>query len=212
MRFLILCALLLSSCGSTYYQDEQKQRDYAFREMRTEIGDIKHALQSCRAELQILNDRISDQENLTKSAMRNKSSSEYQGQIAAVERKMQMLEKTLDKLSSDLRGLNKHAEQTNVSLASFKDKMLDCQRELALHKQKLDGVSQLKTTLGQISQAITERPAYKARSSSYKVKSCDTLEKIAKSQGVSLTTIKRLNNLAHDKIIVGQELKLSEDE
>lgn len=210
--YLCLCGLFLSSCAGTHFQDEQRQRDYAFREMRTEIGDLKHAMQTCRAEMQILQDRLSDQENIAKTSVRNKPNTEHLSQIAACERKLQVLEKTLDKLAAEMRGLNKHAEQTNVSLISFKEKMLDCQKELALHKQKLDGVSQLKTTLGQISQAISERPAAKTRSASYKVKPGDTLEKIAKNQGLPLPTLKRLNNLTQDRIIVGQELKLSDDE
>jgi LysM repeat protein len=206
-----ICAVLLSGCWQV--KDDQ-QRNYAFQEMRTDIGDLKHALQAHRTELQILQERLSDQENAVKSAQRSRPQNDQaQVQIAACERKMMILEKNLEKLASDLRGLNKHAEQTTTSLASFKEKMIDCQRELSLHKQKLEGVTQLKSTLGQISQAIGERSSSKARSaSSYKVRPGDTLEKIAKSNGLSLTTLKRLNNISQDRIIVGQELKLSDDE
>ncbi len=218
-----LFGLLLGGCTGTlsHLQDEQRHREYAFQEMRTEIGDLKHAMQAQRTELQILQDRLSDQETIAKNSMRNKPQTEQAlqalAQIAACERKMATLEKTLDKLSSDLRGLNKHAEQTSLSLSSFKEKILDCQKELSLHSQKLEGVSQLKTTLGQISQAISERSSAKAQPSgpsnkaSYKVKPGDTLEKIARQQGVPLTVLKRLNNISQDKIIVGQELKITDD-
>lgn len=212
----VLCSgvLVLYLCGCTHMQDEQRQRDYAFHEMRTEIGDLKHAMQGYRTELQILQERLNDQENMAKSANRSRPQNEQaQAQIAACERKMMILEKNLDKLASDLRGLNKHAEQTTSSLTSFKEKILDCQRELSLHKQKLEGITQLKSTLGQISQAIGDRSATKARSaSSYKVRPGDTLEKIAKSNGLSLAALKRLNNISQDRIIVGQELKISDDE
>ena len=207
--FVLLC---LTSCTGTisHFQDDQRHRDLAFHEMRTEIGDLKHALQSQRTEVQILQERLSDQENLAKNAQRNKPQhDQVPSQIAACERKLLAVEKSLEKLSSDLRGLNKHAEQTSQSLASFKDKILSCQKELAIHKQSLENVSQLKTTLGQISQAIETRSS--AKPSSYKVKPGDTLEKIARHNSISIAALKRLNHISQDRILVSQELKVTDD-
>lgn len=209
-----LIGLTLCGCTSTLssLNNEQRQRDFAFQEMRREIGDLKHTLQGYRTELELLQERISDQENNAKLAQKARPQNESLAQIAACERKMMLLEKNLEKLASDLRNLNQHAQQTNLSLAGFKDKMFECQRELALHKQKLDGVTQLKTTLGQISQAIGDRSSPAASPvSSYKVKPGDTLEKIARKHNISLPALKRLNNIAQDKIIVGQELKITDN-
>jgi len=206
-RFKFVFLLSLASCSGTisHFTDDQRQRDAAFHEMRSDIGDLKHSLQACRTELQILQDRILDQENHTKTALRKQQQSEQlQSQIASIERKMLAMEKSLERFSGDLRGLNKHAEQTNLSLASFKEKVLTCQKELAT-------VNQLKSTLTQISHAIESRSAKQPRSSSYKVKPGDTLEKIARSHNISTTALKRINNISQDKILVGQELKVSDD-
>jgi LysM repeat protein len=211
--FSLLFVLCAAGCSSplAHFHEEQRQRELAFQEMRTEIGDLKHALQISHTEFQILQDRLSDQENLAKSALRSKSPNDQtQAQLASCERKLLVLEKNLEKLSNDLRSLSKHAEQTTQSLTSFKDKILDCQKELAHHKQKLEGINQLKTTLGQISQAVSARSSTSA-SSSYKVKPGDTLEQIAKRHHLSTAALKRLNNISQDKIFVGQELKISED-
>ena len=45
----------------------------------------------------------------------------------------------------------------------------------------------------------------------YKVKKGETLASIAEANDISISDIKRWNNLSNDKIIVGQVLKLYED-
>ena len=45
---------------------------------------------------------------------------------------------------------------------------------------------------------------------SYKVKPGDTLEKIARHQHTTVDTIKKLNDLPGDKIVVGQQLQVSD--
>ncbi len=121
---------------------------------------------------------------------------------------MMMLEKTLELVSHDLRSLHKHASQTDESLLNFKEKILDYQKELAHHALQIEGIHQLKTTLTQISGAIGSR---KIASTRYTVKSGDTLAEIAKRHGISLSTLKRLNNLSNDKILVGQKLEVIEN-
>ena len=215
MQLAPWCLLLgLASCtGGTlaHVQDQQRQRDYAFQEMRTELGDLRHAMQACRTELQILGERLTEQEHIAKNVARNKPQNDQtQAMLAACERRLAIAEKSLEKISSEMRSLSKHADRTNLSLASFKEKRVDCQRELSLHKQKIEGISQLKSTLGQISQAMSERSSTSALSqASYRVKPGDTLEKIARRNSISVAELKRLNNITQDKIIVGQELKIA---
>lgn len=208
----IAYAMCTTGCSSqiAHFQQNQRQRDFAFQELRSEIGDLKHAVQAYRSEVEILQERLSEQEAFAQRTSHSKSLSESSSaQIAAVEKKLMMVEKNLERIAADLLTLNKHADQTTTSLTHFRDKMLDCQRELATHKQKIEGISQLKATLGQISQAIGNRPT--SQPSSYKVQAGDTLEKIAKKHGVPLNTLRRLNNLAQDRILIGQELKLTDD-
>ena len=51
-------------------------------------------------------------------------------------------------------------------------------------------------------------PSTAAETVTYKVKQGDTLDKIAKNAGVSVTSIKSLNKLKNDKVTLGQELIL----
>ena len=209
---LYICGLFLVSCTATlsHLQETQHQRDFAFHEMRTEIADIKHALEAYRTELQIVQERLANQENLTSAAMQRRSHTELlQTQLIACEKKMMMLEKTLELVTGDLRKLHKHAGQTDESLLSFKEKILDYQKELAHHSVQIEGIHQLKTTLAQISGAMDTRS--KMASTRYTVRSGDTLAEIAKRHGISLSTLKRLNNLSQDKILVGQKLLITEN-
>lgn len=204
--FLVSCTAALS-----HLQETQHQRDFAFHELRTEIADLKHALEGYRSELQIMQERLSHQENFAAAAMQRKSHTDMlQTQLNSCEKKLMVAEKTIEIFSSDLRALHKHADQTSESLLSFKEKILDHQRELAHHGQKLESIHQLKTTLAQISQAISTHPKTTTHPY-YVVKPGDTLAEIAKRHGISLNTLKRLNNLSQDKIIVGQKLEVIEN-
>jgi LysM repeat protein len=206
-----LLFLAMTGCSGgalSHLQNDQRQRDYAFHEMRTELGDLRHALQACHTELQILGDRLSEQETTAKQAQLNKSDISS-GVVAACEKRLANTEKTLEKMANELHSLTTHADQTSQSLASFKEKLVVCQNELAAHKQKIEGVTQLKATIGQISQVMNEQTASNTATFSYRVKSGDTLEKIAKKHGLTLANLKRMNDISQDKILVGQELKVT---
>lgn len=114
-------------------------------------------------------------------------------QFAALEKRIAALEKTLDKVVADLRMVSTTISQVDARLLS--------------QDERLQEVGKLKSTLTSIAKAVNTPPVSKA----YKVKAGDSLEKIAKAHHMSVDTLRKLNHLKQDKIVVGQELVVSDE-
>ncbi len=165
--------------------------DPTLDEIRIEIEDIKYALKTTQVDMNILDEKMRKQEA-------GKTQTTPQ---ATLESRISALEKTLEKVSADLRTLNTTTHQALTKIQSL-------EQQSASHTKQLDNVSQLKNTLTTISKAIGQTPSATA---SYKVKAGDSLEKIAKLHQVPVDTLKKINKLTSDKIVIGQELKLRDD-
>lgn len=190
---------------SGYYSDP------ILEELRIEIDDLKHALKTIQVELNLVDERTKKQDNsLTtfKGDFQNKEKSSLHplsSQINVLEKKVSSLEKLLEKVTTDLRTLS-----TTISQTLNKAEHLE--HEVSSHGQRLDEVVKLKGTLTSISKAISQKPSYDVDTAkTYRVKAGDSLERIARNHRISIETLRKLNNLSNDKIIVGQELRLPDD-
>ncbi len=177
----------------------------ALDELRIEIDDLKAAFKTTQVELNLLDERLKKQDNL-KGNLAIKETNSVTLQLSALERKVANLEKTLEKVANDLRTLSSTASQ---ALSKIQGVELD----LVSHDKRLDEVAKLKGTLTNISKAISQKSVSESTSSakSYRVKAGDSLEKIARSHSISVDTLRKLNALSNDKILIGQELRLPDD-
>lgn len=148
-------------------------------ELRVELEDVKSALHATQVDLSLLDEKY-----------------KKPGQLSTLEKKIATMEKSLDKITADLRAVAASLNQTLEQVHSL-------ETNLSSHDEKM---SALKGTLSSISQAIAP-----PRSDLYRVKAGDTLEKIARQHHLSPEKIRQLNHLNSDKIIVGQELRLSHE-
>lgn len=206
-RFLNLFSLLvLTSCSSRFFQEEEPpQAKIAFDEMRQELSDVKHALRSTQVSLQILEEKYQNQEHLlTSFKAKNPHLEQLMTQVALLERKMSQVERFEEKVLADLRHLSTYSDQNGV-------KMQEYEKEIALQKSRLDEVSKLKTTLSSISQVMQQKSKSSSPFKKHKVKSGDTLERIARQYEVSVTSLKKHNQLTSDRIQLGQELEIPND-
>ncbi|NGX32966.1 MAG: hypothetical protein K1060chlam4_01025, partial [Candidatus Anoxychlamydiales bacterium] len=92
-----------------------------------------------------------------------------------------------------------------LALTQHKDKINELEKIILKQNTRLEDIAKVKTTLEDIVKTI------KSNSSNYliyKVKAKDSLEKIAKINNVTVDSIKHLNNLENDLIVVGQKLKI----
>lgn len=175
-------------------------------ELRIELDDLKHALNTTQVELGLLDERLQKQ-NIALTGVKGQTSgaSSISAQVATLEKKVLSLEKTLDKVSNDLRTLN-------TSLTQTLSKVLSIEGDLTSHDKRLDEVAKLKGTLTSISKAIGQQPATAATSGkTYCVKAGDSLEKIARNHKSSVDALRKINNLSNDLINIGQELRLPND-
>jgi len=181
-------------------------------ELRIELDDLKHALKTTQVDLGLLDERQKKQDNSlrqTKDQVQSRDTSSLHlltSQINALEKKVAALEKTLEKAANDLRSLNAVATQTL-------NKTQELEQSLLSHEKRLDDVVNLKSTLTNISKAIKGQTSAQTPSSAklYRVKAGDSLEKIARQHHTSVEALRKINHLPSDKIVIGQELRLSDD-
>jgi peptidoglycan DL-endopeptidase LytE len=121
------------------------------------------------------------------------------GDVAALQRKIALLEKTIDKMNGDLKSLMSCANQTTASLSHYRDQIQEIDR-------KLGEVSKLRIALSQMSKTYSAPEP--VAESTYRVKSGDTLEKIARKYQITSDALKKSNQLISDKIVIGQELTI----
>lgn len=178
-------------------------------ELRIELEDVKHALKITQVDLGLLEERLKKQDN-TVAGIKGQSNvkelnslSMLSAQVNGLEKKISSLEKTLEKAANDLRALSSASTQAI-------HKIQELEQNFLVHEKRLDEIVQLKGTLTNISKAISQRTLTEAApaTKSYRVKAGDSLEKIARSHHLSVETLKKINNIPNDKIIIGQELRL----
>lgn len=203
----VLSLFCFATSSLLAWPSDSRQAERALDELRLEVSDLKYTLNSQRVELQILEEKLGAQEKTTDSLKKHPALAELSAQLSRLERKISELEKTQEKSVADLKQLSSHASQTSGSLVQYKGKIEELERTLVLQKERLDEVVKLKNTLSSISKAINGKPS-EASSKSYKVKAGDSLEKIARLHGTNAQTLKKINQLSSDKIVVGQDIAL----
>ena len=168
----LITTLLLGGCTSNLTAF-RGQESHLFEELKGDIADLKHTLHATEVELKLLEEKIENQE--------------------LAQKKIAAFEKSLDRLSGELKSLSAFATQTTTSLSQYRDHISEIDR-------KLSEISNLRATLSQISKSYT------TQEQTYQVKSGDSLEKIAKKFEISVETLKKNNHLTSDRIVIGQQL------
>jgi LysM repeat protein len=177
-------------------QQDKHENTVALNEMRSELADLKHALNNAQVEIQILEEQVQNQESLSKKAKPGASSPVDN----RLEKRLAALEHMQEKIHGDLKQLSSHANQTSTCLQQYSTKISEIEQNL--ERQRGDLKSSLKTLTSSLSTevAATSNPG------TYKVKSGDSLERIARIHKVSVDALKKANQLSQNKILVGQEL------
>jgi len=210
----LLGILLLASCTSEFaaMQGKKEYHDLALDELRIEVADIKHTLSTQQMEISLLEDKIRDKDHTISSLTKEMSGKkilkleQFFEEISSLERKISQLERIQEKTTVDVRQLSVHANQASAALGQYRDKIHDLERELQVNLHKLEEIGKIRNTLSSISKAVSGKPS--TGFTTYKVKSGDTLGKIAQDHHITVETLKKYNDLANDKIFVGKELKI----
>jgi LysM repeat protein len=210
-KFILLLTALYFTLPVNARPQSGYYTDPALDELRIEIDDLNRALKSTQVEFNLLEEKVKKQDGAAKVSSANKdasSSSLFSVQVNALEKKISNLEKTLEKAANDLRTLSNSATQALNKIQAL-------EQDIASHEKRFEEVSKLKGTLTTISKAISQKPSNDVptpnATKSYRVKAGDSLEKIARNHHTSADTLRKINILTNDKIVVGQELRLPDD-
>lgn len=179
MRLAIICALFLTGCASRFaaFQDSQ---DTGINELRMEVADLRHALHGTETEVKFLEERVDLSEGIE--------------ELANLKKKIMYLEKTLEKMNTEIRSLTTYANQTSSSLETYR-------QQITTIDHKLGEISKLRATLSKLSET-SHTPLV------HQVQPGDSLQKIARKYHVTIEALKQENHLSSDKIVVGQKLSI----
>jgi len=123
--------------------------------------------------------------------------------VQALEQKWNAAEKSRVADSGELKQLSSHAKETGLALVQFKDRIGEMEQELISGQRRFEEIGKLKSNIENLAKALQASDL-----KIYKVRSGDSLEKIAKSNKTTVEKIKKLNGMEQDLIGVGQELKI----
>jgi LysM repeat protein len=204
MKKCLICAsILLVGCSplKTSPHDEKYQWELTLHEVQTNLDDLRHDTNCFETEIQILDSRIKCFEN----ALANLKQQEIEKQqiridqiahqLQLLDRKWTAFEKKQETSKENVDQLTNHAKETGIALSQFKNRIVELESEILTQGRKLETIAKLKD--GLMKSART-----------YKVKAGDSLEKIAKAHKTDVVTLKQINHLQNDLIVVDQELNV----
>src|SRR3989339_65976 len=101
---LFLIPFAISSCSShmAVLQQDKYESSVAFNEMRAEIADLKHDLNSARVEIQILEEQVQNQETLSKKT-KNTPAPFSDNKLSLLEKRLALIEQMQGKIQTDLK-------------------------------------------------------------------------------------------------------------
>lgn len=208
---LALTSYIVSGCSpltSSPY-DGKYQLELTLHEVQTNLDDLRHDVNSFRSELMIVDGRMKHHEDAL-VALKNyeleKTKTKIEqlaSDIQALEKKWNAAEKSRIADSGELKQLTSHAKETSLALMQFKDRIGELEQDLISGQRRFEEISKLKGNIDSLTKSLRA-----ADLKIYKVRSGDSLEKIAKINKTTVEKIKKFNSIDQDLIVVGQELKI----
>lgn len=194
MNKLLACAflaMLFPACTPLKSSPQEARLELKMRELQTNMDALKHDLSCYQTEVQMLDGRVKSYEH----ALAMKSQDGSTQQFEQLKNQVQNLEKQLSSMAhshqqgtQELEQLKLYAKETSLALSQFKARLLELEKDIQAQTRRDKGNSE------PLSKKVI------------KVRSGDTLEKIARAHNTTIEQIKESNHLDQDLIMVGQEL------
>lgn len=183
-----------------------------------QLTDIKHELSNQGTEIRTFEEQLHNQElildnlrqDLTQTIQDQKEFNHAQS--VELESKLDTLDNTVKGIISDLRLIKSQANDSVTVLAQYKQKLSDLEKIIEAQNTHMQNLETALASIMEVLQAKDATDKAMTRLSdnpkTYRVQSGDTLEKIARSNKVSIQTLRDHNKLNNDRIMVGQTLKI----
>jgi LysM repeat protein len=188
--------------------------------LKNNLADLKHELNNHEAEIRIFENKLSNQESSLEQIRQQLADDleiqkDYTRTINAnLEGKIDSLEKSVTGLINDLRQLKNHANDSVDVLAQYKQKLVEVEKILDTQNQHISSLEAALHSLIDVWQGRENTPQEMANKQSnvsprlYKVQSGDSLEKIARSNKITVKQLREYNQLTSDRIVIGQTIKI----
>ncbi len=205
--------ILAAACSplKTSPHDEKHQWEIKLHQVQTELDDLRHDTNCFQTELQILDGRIKYYENALAS-LKQQDIEKQQVKLEAIaqdlrslEKKWNAFEKTQEGTQGNWQQIASNANETTLVLSQFKTRIQELEGEIISQNHRFEELAKIKGSLESLAKSL--KVPYKI----YKVRSGDSLEKIASAHHTKVEKIKKLNELTKDLIVVDQELKIPLD-
>jgi LysM repeat protein len=178
-----------------------------WRHIRNALSDLKVSSQNHEIELRMFAEKLQTQDSsfdqinqeLQQTIQAHKDFT--RSSLNTVEAKLETVEQSVKGVMADIRQLKTQANESVNLLTQYKHKLTELDELLQAQHQY---VKNLESALASVVEVLQVNTSNKT----HKVQSGETLEKIARSHKISLQALKEINQLNHDRIIVGQVLKL----
>lgn len=224
--FVVLVAVAVSAtafaANRRYVSEEDNTQ--ILRELRDTIEDLRHEVRNHESEIRMYEEKLSTMESSI-DTLRQQLADAHQANKDILketstnsEIKVTSLDTTVKGMVADLRQLKGHANDSATALGQYKSKLLEMEKVMDAQSQNIES---LQAALKSMMDAMQVRSGSGSGSSggsvavessngsrTYRVRSGDSLEKIARSQGTTISAIKEANSLVNDRIIVGQNLRI----
>lgn len=200
---------------------QQEEQAAALKELRDTFVSVRHQVRNQEDELRIFDERLKNYESII-DGLRDHiqeatqaSKEMMKGSSASMEAKLGALELTSKNLVNDLKQFKTFSTESATAFSQTKQKIADLERAVEMQNQNIEHLQSAIKALLDALQIKETVPAAKSATvagsaKTYKVKSGDSLEKIAKANGTTIKALRETNLLANDKIREGQTLKLPE--
>lgn len=197
------------------------------RQLKTGLVDLKHEMHNHEAEIRMFENKLQSQETSFEH-LRQQLSEDVQsqrdfakasnvnldGKTETLSQSLTNLEAMVRGLMNDLRQIKTQSNDSVSVLGQYKQKISELENLLQVqsqHMQNLEAALQSMMEVWQAKEAareITSKPNEFGSGKTYKVQPGDSLEKIARSQKVTVQSLRDANQLVNDRILVGQVLKI----
>ncbi|MDF2576801.1 MAG: hypothetical protein K0S74_285 [Chlamydiales bacterium] len=186
--------------------------------LQTDLDQLHSKMQYTKSELELVDDKLESQEKAIDHLslqMKDFTTSQIklqQVKLADLEKQVASLYKNCEGIAKDLKQFKSHFESSNVIFKQFSERLqqleaqsTDRDQKLELLRSNIDSVVRLLQEDGSTSKTTHTTNLDKKK---YTVKLGDSLEKIAKANGVTIEQLKQANQLGSDKIVAGQKLTI----
>lgn len=214
---ILICAAFIVEAAPKRYAYEEENL-IVLKELRDGFDDMRHEVNNHESELRVFDEKLATIEQTIESLRSQVAESIALSKDLVkengvnMELKLNSLDSTVKGMISDLKQFKGHANDSSSAFAQYKLKLLEMEKLIESQNRNIEN---LQSALKSVMDAIQVRSGLDkvaasddSSSKTYRVKSGDSLEKIARAQGTTIQVLKDLNNLANDRINIGQVLKL----